>query len=185
MNIVCRSDESYPQSAWSHQLRINEEGHFEHYMDADDKYVVCHENLTVEPGKWYHVCGTAASDGEMKLYVDGQEEGTPIDIGGMRQGMDRWFIGTATGDGMGFFEGNIAEVRLWNFARPEDEVQAEFRKLITGTERGISGYWRLNEGPGAMVFDMSHYQNSGPIKGEPQWTANMVPIQEAAASSSK
>ena len=30
MNIVCRSDDSYPMAAWSHQLRINDEFKFEH-----------------------------------------------------------------------------------------------------------------------------------------------------------
>jgi len=177
MNIVCRSDESYPTSAWSHQLRINKEGKFEHYVEADDKYCVTH-TLPVEAGKWYHVAGSAVADGELKLFVDGQEEGTPCDIGGLRQKLDRYFIGSASGDGMGLFEGNIAEVRVWNQPRPEEEILAENRKLLNGTERGIVGYWRINEGPGAMVNDFSSYNNSGPIKGEPKWTANVVPIQE-------
>ena len=76
---------------------------------------------------------------------------------------------------MGYFEGNIGEVRLFNYARTEDEIAAENRKILNGTERGIVGYWRINEGPGAMVFDFSSYNNPGPIKGEPNWTANLVP----------
>ena len=47
----------------------------------------------------------------MKLYVDGQEEGTPCDISDLRQKLDRYFVGSASGDGMGYFEGAIAEVR--------------------------------------------------------------------------
>merc|ERR1712196_612971 len=93
MNIVCRSDESYPNSAWSRQLRINSEGKFEHYVEADDKYCVTH-TLPVEPGKWYHVAGSATADGELKLFVDGQEEGQPQDIGALRQKLDRYFIGS-------------------------------------------------------------------------------------------
>ena len=45
------------------------------------------------------------------------------------------------------------------------------------------GYWRINEGPGAMVFDFSSYNNVGPIKGEPHWSANRVPLSEATAGS--
>ena len=30
-----------------------------------------------------------------------------------------------------------------------------FTLAVVGAERGIVGYWRLNEGPGAMVFDHS------------------------------
>ena len=69
MNIIARSDDTYPMAAWSHQLRINKEGKFEHYLESDDKYVVSH-TISVNPGQWYHVCGTAVADGEMKLYVE-------------------------------------------------------------------------------------------------------------------
>ena len=43
----------------------------------------------------------------------------------LRQKLDRYFVGSASGDGMGYFEGNIAEVRVWNLPRPEEEIQAE------------------------------------------------------------
>ena len=165
----------YPMVAWSHQLRINHEGRFEHYCEADDKYCVAH-TAPVEPGRWYHVAGGAVADGEMKLFVDGQEEGTAVDIGGLRQKLDRYFVGSASGDGMGYFEGAIAEVRVWNLPKPEEEILNDKHKVLTGTERGLVGYWRMNEGPGAMVFDFSSYGNAGPVKGEPAWTANTVPL---------
>ena len=178
MNIVTRSDESYPMTAWSHQLRINAEGKLEHYLEADDKYTVSH-TVPVEAGVWYHVAGVAVADDEMRLFVNGQEEGNPVHIGGLRQKLDRYFVGSASGDGMGYFEGTIAEVRVWNLPRPEEEIQVESRKVLNGTERGLVGYWRINEGPGAMVFDFSSYNNVGPVKGEPSWTSNRVPLAES------
>ena len=80
--------------------------------------------------------------------------------------------------GMGMWEGGIAEVRLWNNALNEDEVKDNMRKVLLGTELGLVGYWRLNEGPGAMIFDFSSYNNVGPVKGNPAWTANRVPLAE-------
>ena len=65
----------------------------------------------MQANHWYHVAGVATADGEMRLFVDGQEEGTSVDCGALRQKLDRYFIGSATGDGMGMFEGSIAEVR--------------------------------------------------------------------------
>ena len=32
--------------------------------------------LTAVAGNWYHVAATAAGNGDMRLYVDGSEEGT-------------------------------------------------------------------------------------------------------------
>jgi hypothetical protein len=102
--------------------------------------------------------------------------GTAVDVGGLRQKLDRIYVGSASGDGMGYFDGAIAEVRVWNQPRSEEEVQGEMRKILNGTERGLVGYWRINEGPGAMVFDSSSYSSVGGIKGEPNWTANVVPL---------
>jgi len=179
MNIVVRSDENYPQVAWSHQLRINASGRLEHYCEADDRYTVAH-TVPVTPGQWHHVAGVAVADGEMKLIVDGQEEGQSVDIGPLRQKLDRYFVGSASGDGMGMFEGCVAELRVWNLALSEDDIRDNMRKVLTGTERGLVGYWRINEGPGGMVFDHSSYGNVGPIKGEPQWTAAMVPVHDGS-----
>ena len=112
------------------------------------------------------------------LALGGQEEGTPVDVGQLRQKLDRYFIGSATGDGMGFWEGGIAEVRIWNYEQKEEEIKDNMRKVLGGSERGLVGYWRINEGPGAMVFDHSSYNNLGPIKGDPTWTAANHPIHE-------
>ena len=65
-------------------------------------------------------------------------------------------------------------VLAWEWAHPADMM----RRVLNGTERGLVGYWRMNEGPGAMIFDFSSYANVGPIKGEPAWTAHIVPLQE-------
>ena len=73
MNILARSDESYPMSAWSHQLRINAEGKLEHYCEADDRYTVAH-TVPVTPGQWHHVAVTF--DGtRLRTYLDGKKIG--------------------------------------------------------------------------------------------------------------
>ncbi len=188
MNIVVRSDDSYPLAAWSHQLRINADGKFEHYCEASgaegvEKYTVTH-TLTAVAGNWYHVAATAAGNGDMRLYVDGSEEGTAVSVGGALRGkLDRYFIGSETGDGMGRFEGNIAEVRLWNYAQDEGEIKENMRKVTTAPDSRLAGYWRINEGPGGMIFDHSSHGNLGPIKGSPAWTASTHPVSEVGAAS--
>ena len=73
--------------------------------------------------------------------------------------------------------GRIAEVRLWNNALNEDEVKDNMRKVLLGTERGLVGYWRLNEGPGGMVFDQASYGNGadhGDSSGPPTTTPRVL-----------
>jgi hypothetical protein len=133
----------------------------------------------VTPCQWYHVAGVASGHGALRLYVNGKEEGQAVEmVGGLRQGLDRYFIGAASGDGMAHFEGSVAEMSVWNYAKGDDEIHDNYRKLLTGAERGIVGLWRINEGPGGMIFDLSNYNNIGPIKGYPKWTATNLPIHQ-------
>ena len=195
MNIICRTDYTFPQQAWSHQLRINAQGRLEHFCGETVSHTV-----TVQAGHWYHVAGVAVGGGEMKLVVNGKEEGNSTEIGPLRPQLDRYFIGSSSGDGMKMFEGTIAEVRVWNYAQTEDEIHdnmrrrlstaslihtrhlptcvsfgaaggaacslwcwsarrfVPFRRVLNGTERGLVGYWRINEGPGtvsaAYIFEI-------------------------------
>lgn len=178
MNIMCRSDEGYADAVWSHQLRINSDGSkqwFEHYVHAEERFVVAY-STPLQLGNWYHVCGVATGGGEMKLFVNGKEAGQSVTIGALRGGLDRYFVGAKSGDGMKQFKGTIAEIKLWNYALTDDEVHDNRHKVCSGTERGIVGYWRIDEGPGALVFDLSQYGNTGRIKGHPEWTAHEVPL---------
>jgi hypothetical protein len=133
---------------------------------------------SVTPGQWYHVAGVATGGGALRLYVNGKEEGQAVEKmgGGLRPGLDRYFIGAASGDGMAHFMGNVAEMRVWNYAMGDDEIHDNYRRVLTGAERGIVGLWRINEGPGGMIFDLSNYNNIGPTKGNPKWTATNLPI---------
>ena len=74
-NIITRTSSAGPGTVFSHQLRINSSGKFEHYTDDGTGKVVT-GTTTALVGVWYHVVGTAANNGLMRLYVNGVEEGT-------------------------------------------------------------------------------------------------------------
>ncbi|HEX5205117.1 MAG TPA: LamG domain-containing protein [Actinoplanes sp.] len=50
--------------------------------------------------------------------------------------------------------GRIAELRVWDYLRPIQEVQASLRQRLTGSEPGLAGYWPLDEGTGTVVRDL-------------------------------
>lgn len=54
-----------------------------------------------------------------------------------------------------YFGGNLDEIRIWSRALTEEEILRESFRLISGTEDGLSGYYRLNEGVGANFYDLS------------------------------
>jgi hypothetical protein len=78
--------------------------------------------------------------------------------------------------GSGTFPGIYDEVRLWNYARSQEDIQAGMNAELTGDEEGLAGYWPLNEGTGTEVLDMSPNGNHGYFNGGVRWIRSDAPI---------
>ena len=69
----------------------------------------------------------------------------------------------------GDFHGKMAEVRIWNKARTQQEIQMNMFKRLTGQEPSLVGYWPLNEtkleGSALKVSDLSKNNLHGTITG--------------------
>lgn len=59
------------------------------------------------------------------------------------------------------YKGWIHEVRFWNLARTITEIQNNRYTFLAGTETGLIGYWRLNDGAGQIINDFSTTNNDG------------------------
>ena len=63
------------------------------------------------------------------------------------------------------FNGIIDEVRIWNIARSQNDIQEYMYKQLTGTESGLVAYWQFNEGTGDITFDKTINANHGTLFG--------------------
>jgi len=63
------------------------------------------------------------------------------------------------------------EVRIWNVARSAADIQADMNRELIGNESGLVGYWKLNEGAGATIYDSTSNGSNGTINGA-QWVTN-------------
>lgn len=61
------------------------------------------------------------------------------------------------------WEGQISEVRLWNVARTESELQDNIDNSLVGNETGLVGYFPMTEGNGQMIYDLSSTGNNGTL----------------------
>gem|GEM_PF-6588976 len=119
-------------------------------------------------GAWHHLAaiydGTAHT---LKIMVDGTVENQVTNAG----------IGTLSNlgttitiaddadplyDGDRYFEGAIADVRIWTTDRTA-AVSADANQRLTGSETGLAAYWRLNEGSGTTVDDGTSNNHDGTI----------------------
>jgi hypothetical protein len=136
---------------------------------------ICGGSIT--PNTWHHVAGTYDGS-EFVLYVDGTRVSSTL-----RSGL----IGTNTVDLIignhpslnRPFDGGIDEVRVWNVARTQQEIQNDMNRELSGSELGLIGYYRLNEGSGQNIFDSTAYGNNGVLGlttgadvNDPVWKTN-------------
>jgi len=128
--ILDRTDSNGPSNDYSHEVRMLPTGQFESWLcctagDLDGTTVA-------QPGVWYHVAVTALEGGYEHLYINGNEEGTPVPValGAMWKGGDRWVLGPGCGagpQGNGDFaalSGEVTGLAIWYSALSAEQVKA-------------------------------------------------------------
>lgn len=117
----------------------------------------------LKTGRWYHVAGVY--DGStLKIYVNGKLMGTKS-AGAISNSTCNLMIGECPSWGGGRnFSGRIDEVRIWNYARSESEINSNLDENLTGNETGLIAYWNFNHFPNAnTVEDLSPGNYNGTI----------------------
>ncbi len=128
-------------------------------VQADGNYVAGTTSLVV--GKWYHIAyvRTAAN---VTVYLDGVKE---IDAPGADAGTaNRFLIGSYKQPHTSYnFAGIIDEIRLWDVARTEAEINEAKDVELTGTENGLVVYYDFNNGSDSTVIDRAGGDNNGKL----------------------
>src|SRR5690554_4430000 len=123
--------------------------------------------VTVSAGQWYHIA--FSFDGTtLSYYIDGELVGTSgfsfsnntghsIKLGG--------YISSADIDGL------LSDVRVWDHARSEAQIQDMMSRRLVGSESGLLGYWPLDEGEGTVAQDLTANASDGTLVGA-TWAAS-------------
>tara|TARA_Y100000817_G_scaffold155725_1_gene121724 strand:+ start:387 stop:2264 length:1878 start_codon:yes stop_codon:yes gene_type:complete len=136
---------------------------------------------SIQSNQWHHVAltlngGSTVTNNALKLYLDGalaiSEPGSrlwghnPANIGRTISG-SRYHNGT----GNGFtFNGKIDEVRIWNVARSQNEINAMKDTVLNGDEDYLTAYYNFQENTGGRANDtQTQSNNDGTISGA-TWT---------------
>ena len=121
-SVIVRTSGSGQTTHWSHQLRINPQGAFHHYLWVGAERHVAGTTL-VEADAWYHVAIAAANDGPMQLYVNTEEDAPSTDVAGTLWGAgDRYHVGSNSGHGMGWFQGVVDDVHIYDSILTAEEI---------------------------------------------------------------
>ena len=67
------------------------------------------------------------------------------------------------------FDGEIADVRVWNTARSQLEIQADMSRTLLGDEDHLIGNWLLDDGSGTTASNSVAGGVDGTLVGGPAW----------------
>ncbi|MBD1886889.1 LamG-like jellyroll fold domain-containing protein [Microcoleus vaginatus] len=94
--------------------------------------------------QWHHY-GATFDGNKMCLYIDGVEVNRANYTGKINADTGVMCIGREDGSPTRYFNGQIAEVCIWNKARTQAEIQADMYKRLSGKESNLVAYYPLNE----------------------------------------
>jgi hypothetical protein len=147
-SVIVRTSSSGQTTHWSHQLRINPDGVFQHYLWVGSERNVVGTTL-VETETWYHIAIAAANDGPMHLYVNGEEDAASIDVAGTLWGAgDRYYVGSNSGHGMGWFQGVVDDVQIYDTILTAEEI-----RKIAASSGGFPLAFKPTPKDGALLED--------------------------------
>jgi len=112
-------------------------------------------------GAWHKYVGTYDGTNAI-LYVDGAEVGR-TNLPGKVTTTDVYTLNIGAGyNGTVFYNnGQIKEVRLWDYARTQSQIINTSNSTLIGNESGLIGYWKLNESSGNTIYDSTAYKSDG------------------------
>lgn len=134
-------------------------------------------------GRWVNFTAVVRGATDMSIYFNG------VDVGGEYFGESNnpmksnspdevAKIGAFYQNGVHYkFKGRIDELKIWDKALSEEEVQKTIFVKSSSAETGLIGYWNFDEPTGETVYDQSASEFNGMIKGNATRVLSEVPVR--------
>ena len=155
-------------------------------LKTDDAADVIYRADTIMGDGWHHITAvhTFGRATETRLYLDGKPlsgrwvaERSHVNGFAYPNTSQPYLIGQMKVGGTAFYDGLLDELRIWNVARTESEIETTMMHELTGDETGLAGYWKFNEPPGeTLARDASPHGNDGDLRGDAQFQVADTPL---------
>lgn len=136
-------------------FRCGKNGTLSFVMAVNNVWTEAQTDAVMNANQWNHVAATV--DGSnINLYINGNLSASTPYTGTIGQRMLPLTIGSSAGFPGRGFDGAIDEVRIWNIARSEAEINANKDAALNGTEAGLMAYFPMNEGSGLSTANIAN-----------------------------
>ncbi len=166
----------------SYEIQVNQ-GNFQFAIMTNGRWA-WEGSGRVNANEWTHLACTY--DGQnVRNYINGENTSTVRRNGNIEASDEDLYLATRPLNNFILnYNGMMDEVRLWNVVRTEDEIHDNMSFMLSGEEEGLVGYWRLDEGEGQIVRDLTANENHGHLgfdpdeeeQIDPEWVESDAPI---------
>jgi hypothetical protein len=113
------------------------------------------QNVTVNvtANEWQHFACTY-DQVNLKFYINGNLISSAPFTSPLPAASDEWRMGRRW-DFPEYFDGQLDEIRVWNVARTQSELQSAMNTCLTGTETNLVAYFTFEEGTAATTADIA------------------------------
>ncbi len=138
-------------------------------------------NKGLPTGEWVHIALTYDSaDGSMIVYVNGKKQSEGIKNVGLVSlgigGTNGFCIGRSYADER-FLAGEIAECRIWNVVRTQEEIAAN-PYYVEPKSEGLVAYWKFDDESALSIQDYTENGNHAVANSTLRWTPVSLPAKE-------
>ncbi|MBN2088627.1 T9SS type A sorting domain-containing protein [candidate division KSB1 bacterium] len=88
-------------------------------------------------------------------------------------------------DGSDVFKGNLDELRFWNTAWDSATIALNMNRVVDDDSKYLISCWRLDEGMGMKIFDLTARNNDGKLIEGPNWNSDHANLHVSAFSNMK
>jgi len=125
--------------------------------------------------EWVHLAATYDGD-TLSIYVNGVLNAQRNYSGSVNRPNSNVHIGSETNGLEQFWDGTIDEVRIWDVARTQQEIQQYMNRPLSGSEQGLMSYWQFDEGEGNVAYDKTVNGYHGSLQNGVNWINSSAPI---------
>jgi hypothetical protein len=122
----------------------------------------------INDGNWHHVAVTFTG-ATLSMYVDGVLDAASnksLNTSGTVLRIGQRSVGDSYSE---LFIGTIDEVRIWNFAKTQAQIQASKNQVISLGTTGLVAYYKLDEGAGSSTADATGLGSVGNLVNGSSW----------------
>jgi hypothetical protein len=135
---------------------------------------------SIPANTWTHIAATYDQT-SIKIYINGVLDGTLNASSPLPTGNEVWYLGKRFG-GPDMISGVMDEIRIWNVARTQAQIQAVMNTSVPTNSTGLRAYYKLDESAGTSTADATGNGHNGTLINGPTWQVPSTSVLAGAAA---